>query len=162
MPKPKQVRYLILPVALLALLLVAMTTGSVWHHHTASPSQLVRFVISAISRSTVLSQPIRPRLLRESPLRLSFELLGWRRILRSGAYPPEPLLFRKVPLFNLVPIEARQFTFNFWLLRVEDYACRTCAICNCGIGGVLRRGQRRDSGFRASPSGRARSGENHA
>ncbi|HEY6904507.1 MAG TPA: hypothetical protein VI216_09380 [Candidatus Acidoferrales bacterium] len=36
MRKPKQVRYLILPIALLALLLVGMTTGSVWHHHTGS------------------------------------------------------------------------------------------------------------------------------
>ena len=36
MRKPKPTRYLVVPVALLALLLVGMTLGSVWHHHTGS------------------------------------------------------------------------------------------------------------------------------
>jgi hypothetical protein len=36
MRKPRQIRLLIVPVALIALLLVCMTLGSVWHHHTGS------------------------------------------------------------------------------------------------------------------------------
>ncbi|HXQ25485.1 MAG TPA: hypothetical protein VN822_03665 [Candidatus Acidoferrales bacterium] len=36
MSEPKPIRYLVIPVALLALLLVGMTLGSVWHHHNGS------------------------------------------------------------------------------------------------------------------------------
>jgi hypothetical protein len=36
MRKPRSIRYLAVPVALLALLLIGMTMGSVWHHHVGS------------------------------------------------------------------------------------------------------------------------------
>jgi hypothetical protein len=36
MRSAKPIRCLVVPVALLALLLVAMTLGSVWHHHDGS------------------------------------------------------------------------------------------------------------------------------
>jgi hypothetical protein len=36
MRKAKSFRYLAIPVALLALLLVSMTLGSLWHHHTGT------------------------------------------------------------------------------------------------------------------------------
>jgi hypothetical protein len=39
MRKPKSIRYLVVPVALLALLLVGMTLGSVWHHHAGSADE---------------------------------------------------------------------------------------------------------------------------
>jgi len=36
MHKPRQAGFLVLPIVLLALLLVGMTTGSVWHHHSGA------------------------------------------------------------------------------------------------------------------------------
>jgi hypothetical protein len=36
MPQKKAIRYLVVPVALVALLVFATTLGSVWHHHTNS------------------------------------------------------------------------------------------------------------------------------
>jgi len=34
--KPKPIRYMVVPVALLALFVLSMTLGSVWHHHANS------------------------------------------------------------------------------------------------------------------------------
>jgi hypothetical protein len=37
--KRKPIRYMVVPVALLALLVLSMTLGSVWHHHDANSSE---------------------------------------------------------------------------------------------------------------------------
>jgi hypothetical protein len=62
MRKPRTSRYLVVPVALLALLLVGMTLGSVWHHHAGSSDE------SNCSICHLSHQPIdRPAPVNETP-----------------------------------------------------------------------------------------------
>ena len=85
MQKPKQVRYLILPVALLALLLVGMTTGSVWHHHTGSSE-------STCPICHLSHQPIdRPLATNEAP---AFALVAPTPEPRLCALAPNPVITR--------------------------------------------------------------------
>ena len=85
MQKPRQVRYLILPVALLALLLVGMTTGSVWHHHTGSSE-------STCPICHLSHQPIdRPLATKEAP---SFALVAPTSEPRVCGLAPNPVITR--------------------------------------------------------------------
>jgi hypothetical protein len=62
MRKPRTTRYLAVPVVLLALLLVGMTLGSVWHHHAGSSDE------SNCSICHLSHQPIdRPATVSETP-----------------------------------------------------------------------------------------------